>query len=140
MKIYMTNYLKKILNDLPIKYQGMATTPAANNFFGVNKTTRKLSKKDAQAFHTIVANFLFLCKRARPDILTGVTFLKTQVIESHEDDDKKLSRILKYLSGTRDVVLTLESNGTGRVKWWVDASFAVHHDMKSHIGGMTPGT
>ena len=47
-----------------------------------------------------------------------------------------MSRILKYLSGTRDLVLTLESDGTGTVKWWVDAEFAVHHDMKSHTGGM----
>ena len=53
-----------------------------------------------------------------------------------EDDYKKLSRILKYLSGTRDLVLTLESDGIGTVKWWVDAAFAVHHDMKSHTGGM----
>ena len=52
------------------------------------------------------------------------------------DDEKKLSRILKYLSVTRDLVLTLESDGNGLVKWWVDAAFTVHHDMKSHTGRM----
>ena len=31
---------------------------------------------------------------------------------------------------------TLGSNGTGTVKWWVDANFLVHHDMKSHTSGM----
>ena len=31
---------------------------------------------------------------------------------------------------------TFGSNGTGTVKWWVDAEFAVHHDMKSHTSGM----
>ena len=31
---------------------------------------------------------------------------------------------------------TLGSNGTGTVKWWVGAEFAVHHDMKSHTNGM----
>ena len=56
--------------------------------------------------------------------------------ELDKDDDKKLSQILKYLSGTRDIVLTLESDGIEKVKWWVDAAFAVHHDMKSHTGGM----
>ena len=32
--------------------------------------------------------------------------------------------------------LTLEADGTHVVKWWVDASFAVHPDMKGHTGGM----
>ena len=96
----------------------------------------KLREKGAQEFHTIVAKLLFLCKQARPDILTGVDFLKTRVGEPDEDDDKKLLRILKYLRGTRDIVLTLESDGIGTVKWWVDAAFAVHHNMKSHMGGV----
>ena len=76
---------------------------------------RKLSEKDAQAFHIILAKMLFLCKRARPDILTRVDFLITRVREPDEDDDNKLSRILKYLSGTRDHVLTLESDVTRTV-------------------------
>ena len=79
---------------------------------------------------------IFLCKRAWPDILTGVAFLTVRVRYPDEDDNKKLVGILKYISGTRDLVLTLESDVTGTVKWWVDAAFAVHHDMKSHTGGM----
>jgi hypothetical protein len=31
--------------------------------------------------------------------------------------------------------LTLEGDNTSIIKWWVDASFAVHPDMKSHTGG-----
>ena len=83
---------------------------------------------------------LFLCKRARPDILTGVAFLAMRMREPGEDDDKKLVHIMKYLSVTRYLVLTLEYDGTRSVKWCVDAAFAVHHDMKSHMGGiMTMG-
>ena len=132
----MTNYLKKILEELPNKYQGRAITTAANHLYEVKKTTRKLSEKDAQAFHTIVAKMLFLCKRAWPDILAGVDFLTTRVREPNKDDNKKLSCILKYISGTRDLVLTLESDGTRTVKWWVDAAFSEHHDIKSHTGRM----
>ena len=29
----------------------------------------------------------------------------------------------------------LEANDAHVVKWWVDASFAVHQDKRSHIGG-----
>ena len=49
---------------------------------------------------------LFLCNRAQPDILNGVDFLTPQVREPDKDDDKKLARILKYISITRDLVLT----------------------------------
>ena len=59
-----------------------------------------------------------------------------QVIELGEDYDKKLWRVFKCLSGMTNFVFTLEYDGTGRVKWWVDVAFVVHHDMKSHTGGM----
>ncbi len=36
--------------------------------------------------------------------------------------------------------LILEATELNIIKWWVDASFAVHPDMRSHTGGvMTPG-
>ena len=33
-----------------------------------------------------------------------------------------------------DIPLTLEINDSGILYWWVDASFAIHPDMKSHTG------
>jgi hypothetical protein len=32
--------------------------------------------------------------------------------------------------------LTLEADGNGALHWWIDASFAMHQDMKSHLGLM----
>ena len=48
----------------------------------------------------------------------------------------KIGRILKYHSGPRDLVPPMGYTGTGTVKGWVDAQFAVHHDMTSHTSGM----
>jgi hypothetical protein len=31
--------------------------------------------------------------------------------------------------------LTLSATSLHNVRWWVDAAYAVHHDMKSHTGG-----
>ena len=136
VKIDMTDYPNKILDDLPDKYQGRAITPATNHIFEVNETARKLREKDAQAFYTIVEKLLFLCKQTQPDILTGVDFLTTRVIYPNKDKDKKLARILKYIRGRRDILLTLESDGIGTVKWGMDAEFAVYHNTKSQTGGM----
>jgi hypothetical protein len=33
------------------------------------------------------------------------------------------------------MALTLEGNNAWIVKWWVDALFGMHPDMKSHTGG-----
>jgi hypothetical protein len=43
---------------------------------------------------------------------------------------------MKYLRVTVSMPLTLQSENMSIMKWWVDASFAVHPDMKSHTGGM----
>ena len=42
--------------------------------------------------------------------------------------------MIRYLRGTVDLVLTLECDKPHVVKWWVDGSFAVHNDMRSHTG------
>ena len=60
----------------------------------------------------MVAKLLFLCKLAQTDILTGASFLTARVRYHNKDDNKILGGILKYLRGMRDLVLTLESDGT----------------------------
>lgn len=52
------------------------------------------------------------------------------------DDRRKLVRLIKYLQLTEDLQLVLEASSLDTLKWWVDASFAVHHDMRSHTGGI----
>jgi hypothetical protein len=49
-------------------------------------------------------------------------------------------RVMKYLNGTKEENLTLSADGLRVVKWYVDASFAVHPDFKSHTSAtMTLG-
>jgi hypothetical protein len=45
-------------------------------------------------------------------------------------------RVMKYLNGTKEENLTLSADNLRVVKWYVDASFAVHPDFKSHTGAM----
>jgi hypothetical protein len=82
-----------------------------------------------------VAKTLFLCKRERPDLQTAVSFLSPRVKSCDEDDYKKLIRMLQFLRATRGDFLTMSADSLHNVRWWVDASYAVHPDMRSHTGG-----
>ena len=141
VKVTMIDYIRNILSDLPPDMDGESATPAGNHLFQVNNDDlTTLDKDTAEMFHTNVAKLIFLCKRARPDIQTSVAFLCTRVKGPDQDDYKKLSRTMGYLRGTINMPLTLEADNVHIIKWWADASFAVHHDMKSHTGGaMTLG-
>ena len=131
----MMDYVDKILAALPKEMDGEAPTPAPNHLFDVDDDCPLVSEEKAQFFHTYVAKTLFLCKRARPDLQTAVAFLCTRVKSCNEDDYKKLTRMLQFIRSTKDDYLTLSAHSLHNVRWWVDASYAVHPDMRSHTGG-----
>ena len=132
----MTDYITKMINEFDYKdeLKTKATTPATNYIFKVNNQCNKLSKEKSEIFHTYVAKGLFLCKRARPDIQLAIAFLCTRVKQPDEDDWKKLIRLLNYLNGTKNLYLTLEMDEAKIIKWYTDASFAIHQDYRSHTG------
>ena len=133
--IRMDDYVENMLEELPEDMGGVAATPAGEHLFKVNDGAEKLSRENSDVFHSTTAKLLFLCKRARPDIQTPIAFLCTRVIKPDTDDYKKLRRVMGYLRGTKKLCLTLEADDLQVIKWWVDASFAVHQDMRSHTGG-----
>ena len=142
VKFYMFDYIEQVLGEVdPSMMKGSSITPAASHLFNVNEAATKLSNKDGDQFHRSVAQLLFLSKRARPDLQTAVAFLCTRVKAPDVDDQRKLGRVMRHLRETIFLPLVLGADGTGNIYWSVDASFAVHNDMKSHTGGvMTLGT
>jgi hypothetical protein len=135
VKIKMDKYVQDILSDLPEYFDGEAVTPAASDLFTIDVKSVVLDNADHNFYHTYTAKLLFLCKRARPDTQTAVAFLCTRVQSSTRQDLDKLQRCLQYLRHTKQLYLTIEAHNLNIIKWWVDASFAVHHDMRSHTGG-----
>ena len=133
----MVDYTKLILQDIPDDMKkGTAATPAGNHLFRVNeKDPKELGTEEKETFVHIVMQLLYLSQRARPDIRTAVSFLCSQLNRPDTDDYKKLCRVIKYLCGTIDLPLRLSGDGSGTIRWWVDALFAVHADMKGHTGG-----
>ena len=74
-----------------------------------------------------------MSKRARPDLLTTISFLTTRVLYSTVQDWEKLKRLIKYLEGTKDLSLRITASDL-QIKAYIDASFACHDDRKGHTG------
>jgi len=137
VKFYMFDYIEQIICEVDRKLMsGSSKTPAASQLFSVDDDEVKLDKKEADAFHRNVARLLFLSKRARPDLQTAVAFLCIGVQSPDIDDNKKLGRVMRYLRESIFLPLVLGWYETGNIYWSVDASFAVHNDMKSHTGAV----
>jgi hypothetical protein len=58
-----------------------------------------------------------------------------RVIAPDKEYCTKIVHLMRYIRGTHKMPLILITNGSGILKWWVDASFAVHPNMRGHSGG-----
>ena len=135
VKITMANYIKDVLEgcaDIP----GTTDFPAHNNLFRIRltKDSSLLGDKDRERFHSLVAQLLYLSKRVRPDLLVAVSFLTKRVLSPQQDDWNKLQQAVRYLRQTSHMGIVLESENTMAVSAFIDASYGVHSDMKSHTG------
>ena len=135
VKFTMLDYINQLINEMPLELtSGSSATPAGNHLFNMDPIAKSLPSENAELFHHLTAKLLYLCKRTRPDLQTMVAFVTTRVQNPNEDDWKKLGRCLRYLHVTHLFPLILEATQPLLLRWWVDASYAVHHDMRSHKG------
>ena len=93
-----------------------------------------LGDRDRERFHSIAAQLLYLSKRMRPDLLVAVSLLTKRVLGPQQDDWNKLKRAIQYLRKTCHMGMVLEGGETVSILAYVDASYGVHPDMKSHTG------
>ena len=130
--ISMKSLIEETLREFEV--DGTSSTPVSAHLFVTGENRKKLGLKEKEKFHSIVAKLLYLAKHGRPDLLTAVSFLSTRVRDPDEDDWKKLEKLVKYLKGTMELMLTLEADDLDQMHVYIDASHAVHPDMKSHTG------
>jgi hypothetical protein len=82
--IDMKHYLLQILEGA----EGLVrkSIPGGRETFQVTEGAQLLNEEKRSYFHTVTAKLLYLAKRARPDILTIVSFLCTRVTASTIED------------------------------------------------------
>ena len=134
----MIYFLEEVLiafNKGEPKGGGTKTSASPDNLFKVDKDCENLPHSKTVQFHKLVAKTLYATKQSRPDTCTSVVFLTTRSREPDLDDWDNMVHMMRYIRCTRTLPLILSDNGSGILKWWVDASFDVHPNTRGNSGG-----
>ena len=132
-EITMRGYTDEVVSTSGV--HGTARTPATDGLFETREGAEPVAEAARVWFHKTVAMILYLAKRTKPGCLTAVSYLATKVNKCTVDDVYKLQRLMRYIGATREKGMVLMPGAAGiTVKLFVDASYGVHHDGKSHTG------
>ena len=136
VRISMVDYIECMFKEFTGTLKKNCNSLAGPHLFRVRIDGEEILLNELQAaeLHKVVAQSLFLCKRARPDTQLMVAFMTTRVKKPDTDDWEKLCRLMSYLNATKSLPLILSADDDNTIKWWVDASYAVHPDFCSHTG------
>ena len=112
-------------------------TPCHDLLLRTTEDSPLLDQPLCKIVHSITAKILFVASRGRPDLLTFISFMTKRVLHPTQEDGRKLLRALHYLAHTSKLGLTLGYIGKPTISVYIDASFGVHQDRKSHTGVFT---
>ena len=138
VKISIMFYVESIIKNIPEEIMGNVTTPTAEHLFEVQeeKSYATLPEQQAIYFHHNVAKLLFICNHARHDTQMHVAFLNNRVQQPDDDAWGKLKRVLKCLNVTMQLGLIQKADNIGIIKYYVDASCAIHNYCWGCTGAM----
>ena len=124
-----------MIDSCPVKIDEAAVvaTPARNNLMQSGEGKLFIDKRQ-KVFHTCVAKVIFIGKRSRPDIQPTISILSSCVRAPTVQALEKLVILCKYLNCTNDLCLVFSIDDMKVIKWFIDASYAVHEDFCSHSG------
>jgi hypothetical protein len=129
-------HIREVLEDFGEVLKGDVVNPAKSKLFTIIDEADDLPEERKELFHSCVAKLLWIEKRSRPDLETAVSFLCTRVQKPTEEDWGKLRRTLNFLKVTeRDRRIIGCSGEDLSLHTWVDASHAIHENMRGHTGG-----
>jgi hypothetical protein len=110
------------------------STPALPTIFddpSLDDDNSEVSQKD---FLSLVMTLMYIGRFTRHDILHAVTVLATRSACPRKSDMSHAMRIVRYLSGTRNIGPTFDGNVPLDPAISADASHNVHHTGHGHAG------
>ena len=111
VSINMSHYVEKMVKEFPqedLKGASVAS-PWNENLFKVQHDCAPLEKEQAELFHTMTMQGLFLCKHGCLDIAPAVAYLITQVQKPNHADWTKLCEMVQFLKQNSEGQITLKS-------------------------------
>ena len=136
VRILMQSYIDEAIQQSQLDVRHTAATPATKGLFEIDPQAAQLNPPESDQFRSVVCKLLYIALRGRPDTLLAVVFLTSRVAKATLQDQAKLKCLLEYLYGTYDLPLILGTDDMQTMYTFVDASYAVHDDMKSHTSGV----
>ena len=138
VKLSMDEFVDECISIYEGKVKDKAATPAKGDLFNedTGDEATPLESEKADRFHHTTAKLLYPSKRVRVDVDLAISFLCTRVATPTNGDKTKLLRVLSYLNGTKTMCRIIGTNGMDYMQTWIDASYAVHRDMRGHTGGI----
>jgi hypothetical protein len=132
-RITMGGYIDDMLKNSGIV--GTARITSTDGLFEVRDTALPVPEAVRVWFHSLIASILYVAKRTKPECLVAVSAMATMVHSCDSDDVDNAIRLVKYIRGTKDTGIVLRPGASGiRVHLYVDASYGVHADKRSHTG------
>ena len=139
-KIIMREYLEEYMESFEVIdgiIKSKAPLPGAHDLSEVDETMDRLSMKKSEIFHHVITKLMVVRKRSRLDTEPTISFLCTIVTRSTEENWLELKMLLSYLKHTLDMPRIIRADTLSIVQSWVDATYAVHPDMRGHTGRQT---
>jgi hypothetical protein len=128
-------YIQELADNHDVKAE--SNMPYKSNF--MKNSDQDKTMDDVRKYKSLVMALFYVAKRTRPDILFPVSYLATRCAEPTQEDYEKAKGILSYLLSTKSLQLTHSCNSKESKRIllaFVDASYALHHDMKGHTGAL----
>ena len=111
------------------------STPAKSDLFSQGNDDDELDNVEADIFHSTVQKLMYICKGSRPDIEPELSYLCPKVTRPSTNNKEKLDCSLDFIQGTISDRRILGAMSLEEMITWIDASFAIHANERSHTGG-----
>ena len=135
VQINMKEYIEEAAEVFGEDLSRKVSTPANRELFDEDEKSVPLDEERAVRFRSVVMKLQWVAERGRPDVRLPIAYLTTRMSKITTQDWRKLRRVLLFLLDTIDDDRVMGIEDLRVLYTWIDASYAVHPDMKSHTGG-----
>ena len=137
VKITMSGYIDKMLIKYGIDESMVEKYPTNNNLFKRDENSPPLDDYHRIQFHSCVYTVAYLAQRIKPECLPIVSELSSYVRSPTEEDWEKLTHLLRYINGTKEIGMCIEvQSGPICVNTSIDSSHGCHTNMRGQGAGV----